>query len=135
MTLVKCSILGLVGYDARLTRERSRVQSSEDVFLTQHQFHFILSISLGLPLYSVTCTSVYSSVVEYLPSKQVARVRFPVDAFLGYLFSIVAFVAQMVERKTLNLVVVGSIPIEGVFLLQLHPHSYFQCRWTLSQRY
>jgi hypothetical protein len=26
------SILGLVGYDARLTRERSRVQSSEDVF-------------------------------------------------------------------------------------------------------
>ena len=26
-----------------------------------------------------------------------------------------AFVAQMVERKTLNLVVVGSIPIEGVF--------------------
>ena len=24
-------ILGLVGYDARLTRERSRVQSSEDV--------------------------------------------------------------------------------------------------------
>ncbi len=25
------------------------------------------------------------------------------------------FVAQMVERKTLNLVVVGSIPIEGVF--------------------
>jgi len=27
------SILGLVGYDARLTRERSRVQSSEDVLL------------------------------------------------------------------------------------------------------
>ena len=25
-----------------------------------------------------------------------------------------AFVAQLVERKTLNLVVVGSIPIEGV---------------------
>ena len=29
------SILGLVGYDARLTRERSRVQSSEDVLLWQ----------------------------------------------------------------------------------------------------
>ena len=29
-----------------------------------------------------------------------------------------AFVAQMVERKTLNLVVVGSIPIEGAFLLK-----------------
>ena len=28
----------------------------------------------------------------------------------------VALVAQMVERKTLNLVVVGSIPTEGVFL-------------------
>ena len=27
----------------------------------------------------------------------------------------VALVAQMVERKTLNLVVVGSIPTEGVF--------------------
>ena len=27
-----------------------------------------------------------------------------------------ALVAQMVERKTLNLVVVGSIPTEGVFL-------------------
>ena len=26
-----------------------------------------------------------------------------------------ALVAQMVERKTLNLVVVGSIPTEGVF--------------------
>ena len=29
----------------------------------------------------------------------------------------VALVAQMVERKTLNLVVVGSIPTEGVFCL------------------
>ena len=29
-----------------------------------------------------------------------------------------AFVAQMVERKTLNLVVVGSIPIEGAFLFE-----------------
>ena len=28
-----------------------------------------------------------------------------------------ALVAQMVERKTLNLVVVGSIPTEGVFLV------------------
>ena len=28
----------------------------------------------------------------------------------------IALVAQMVERKTLNLVVVGSIPTEGVFL-------------------
>ena len=28
----------------------------------------------------------------------------------------VALVAQMVERKTLNLVVVGSIPTEGVLL-------------------
>ena len=27
----------------------------------------------------------------------------------------IALVAQMVERKTLNLVVVGSIPTEGVF--------------------
>ena len=27
-----------------------------------------------------------------------------------------ALVAQMVERKTLNLVVVGSIPTEGAFL-------------------
>ena len=26
-----------------------------------------------------------------------------------------AFIAQMVERKTLNLVVVGSIPTEGAF--------------------
>ena len=33
---------------------------------------------------------------------------------LQYLLN--AFVAQMVERKTLNLVVVGSIPIEGVLL-------------------
>ena len=32
----------------------------------------------------------------------------------------VALVAQMVERKTLNLVVVGSIPTEGVFLLVQH---------------
>ena len=30
-----------------------------------------------------------------------------------------ASVAQMVERKTLNLVVVGSIPTEGVFLEHL----------------
>ena len=30
-TTILVSILGLVGYDARLTRERSRVQSSEDV--------------------------------------------------------------------------------------------------------
>ena len=29
----------------------------------------------------------------------------------------IALVAQMVERKTLNLVVVGSIPTEGVFLI------------------
>ena len=32
----------------------------------------------------------------------------------------VALVAQMVERKTLNLVVVGSIPTEGVFCLLSH---------------
>jgi hypothetical protein len=64
-----------------------------------------------------TNASVYSSVVEYLPSKQVARVRFPVDAFFRLVHWYVAFVAQMVERKTLNLVVVGSIPIEGVFLV------------------
>ena len=31
----------------------------------------------------------------------------------------IALVAQMVERKTLNLVVVGSIPTEGVFLEHL----------------
>ena len=31
-----------------------------------------------------------------------------------------ALVAQMVERKTLNLVVVGSIPTEGVFLDYSH---------------
>ena len=31
------------------------------------------------------------------------------------ILSVNALVAQMVERKTLNLVVVGSIPIEGVF--------------------
>ena len=29
--------------------------------------------------------------------------------------SVYASIAQMVERKTLNLVVVGSIPIEGAF--------------------
>ena len=29
-----------------------------------------------------------------------------------------ASIAQMVERKTLNLVVVGSIPIEGAFLFE-----------------
>ena len=63
------------------------------------------------------CIRVDSSVVEYLPSKQVARVRFPVDAFYFTLRFIHAFVAQMVERKTLNLVVVGSIPIEGVFFM------------------
>ena len=33
-----------------------------------------------------------------------------------------ALVAQMVERKTLNLVVVGSIPTEGV-LLRLYYNS------------
>ena len=123
--------------------------------------------------------------LEYLPSKQVARVRFPVDAFLedvpvakwirrrfpepkiegsspfrdasfqrtsglvGYdvcltrrrspvrsracVFLLVpvfvfdskckrvsshrqALIAQMVERKTLNLVVVGSIPTGGAFV-------------------
>ena len=32
-------------------------------------------------------------------------------------YSRAAFVAQMVERKTLNLVVVGSIPIEGDTIL------------------
>ena len=100
--------------------------------------------------------------LEYLPSKQVARVRFPDDApFLHWdcgrhlrhhvwrhtktqvhgglaqsvecalckreapgskpgfstIFTVTPFalVAQMVERKTLNLVVVGSIPTEGVF--------------------
>ena len=70
----KCSILGLVGYDARLTRERSRVQSSEDVFS-----HMYLSALVNV-CSCLLITSVYSSVVEYLPSKQVARVRFPVDA-------------------------------------------------------
>ena len=69
------SILGLVGYDARLTRERSRVQSSEDVFS-----HMYLSALVNV-CSCLLITSVYSSVVEYLPSKQVARVRFPVDAF------------------------------------------------------
>ena len=65
-----------------------------------------------------------------------ARVRFPVDALLGYLVNpnnthvrlplasdtrgflltnIGASIAQMVERKTLNLVVVGSIPTGGAF--------------------
>ena len=38
----------------------------------------------------------------------------------------VALVAQMVERKTLNLVVVGSIPTEGVFLLSDTSKSVMQ---------
>ena len=35
-----------------------------------------------------------------------------------------ASIAQMVERKTLNLVVVGSIPIEGVFLFECLSCTY-----------
>ena len=45
-----------------------------------------------------------------------ARVRFPVDAG--------ASIAQMVERKTLNLVVVGSIPTEGAFCSALLSPSF-----------
>jgi hypothetical protein len=30
--------------------------------------------------------------------------------------------AQLVERKTLNLVVVGSSPTVGIFLIHMHPH-------------
>ena len=74
------SILGLVGYDARLTRERSRVQSSEDVFCICRRLYFISRYANKLFCFP---SRVYSSVVEYLPSKQVARVRFPVDALLS----------------------------------------------------
>ena len=38
----------------------------------------------------------------------------------SFCYQLVALVAQMVERKTLNLVVVGSIPTEGVFLQPNH---------------
>ena len=42
-----------------------------------------------------------------------------IETRILHLFSVirVALVAQMVERKTLNLVVVGSIPTEGVVFL------------------
>ena len=70
-------ILGLVGYDARLTRERSRVQSSEDVFF----YYFDLQECVSMR-HSTFHIRVVSTVVVYLPSKQVARVRFPDDAFL-----------------------------------------------------
>ena len=36
-----------------------------------------------------------------------------------------ALVAQMVERKTLNLVVVGSIPTEGAFLVYIQQSRRF----------
>ena len=39
-----------------------------------------------------------------------------------------AFVAQMVERKTLNLVVEGSIPSEGVFFIRMTGASIPCCR-------
>ena len=41
-----------------------------------------------------------------------------IETRILHLFTVrsVALVAQMVERKTLNLVVVGSIPTEGVLL-------------------
>ena len=47
-----------------------------------------------------------------------------IETRILHLFSCmrVALVAQMVERKTLNLVVVGSIPTEGV-LLRLYYNS------------
>ena len=47
--------------------------------------------------------------LEYLPSKQVARVRFPVDA----LFINPAALAQLGERQTEDLKVPGSIPGGG----------------------
>ena len=63
-----------------------------------------------------------------------ARVRFPVDALfwqgrVGAQWVVAsvrkgiigASIAQMVERKTLNLVVVGSIPTGGAFLLGSGP--------------
>ena len=40
-----------------------------------------------------------------------------------------ALIAQMVERKTLNLVVVGSIPTEGAFLLGGSTHFVLR-GWT-----
>ena len=42
-----------------------------------------------------------------------------IETRILHLFNVmrVALVAQMVERKTLNLVVVGSIPTEGVVFL------------------
>ena len=62
-------------------------------------------------------------MVEYLPSKQVARVRFPVDASFVILShkhyisknsnEILACVAQTVERQPFKLLVVGSIPTAG----------------------
>jgi hypothetical protein len=76
---LKCiSILGLVGYDARLTRERSRVQSSEDVFCI---FRRLYAKSRYIHRLFFFTSRVDSTVVVYLPSKQVARVRFPDDAF------------------------------------------------------
>ena len=50
------------------------------------------------------------------------RVRFPGARLLGYTSG--ASIAQMVERKTLNLVVVGSIPTGGAFLL---PQAAARC--------
>ena len=42
-----------------------------------------------------------------------------IETRILHIFSVIgiALVAQMVERKTLNLVVVGSIPTEGVVFL------------------
>ena len=91
--------------------------------------------------------SVDSSVVEYLPSKQVARVRFPVDAHsffcshscirhLGREVKAAdsksaglcprefeshrcrASMAQLAERSAVNRQVPGSIPGGGDFLCQ-----------------
>ena len=42
------------------------------------------------------------------------------------ILSVNALVAQMVERKTLNLVVVGSSPTEGVFFYEAQNGRYFE---------
>ena len=59
----------------------------------------------------VSSISTSSTVVVYLPSKQTAGVRFPASA--------IAFVAKWLRRLTCNQEIVGSIPTESNFEIQI----------------
>ena len=79
------SILGLVGYDARLTRERSRVQSSEDVFLGLQEASSCMCTSCLLNKLESKCSILGLVGYDARLTRERSRVQSSEDVFFVFL--------------------------------------------------